>query len=341
MHSAWNVPVVTRRDRRLGVLALTTNEAAPFFTQQIEALEQVGVETTICSVPGDPTTPSGRGPLDYVRYLGRVRATIDESIDLVHAHYGLLGPVALLQRRLPVVLSLWGSDVHHPAITPISKLAARASSETIVMSREMAELLGADCHVIPDGVDLDLFRPIDRERARRALGWPEDGYDVLFPYATRRSVKDYPRAKSVVDDLDPVFDRPVRLRTVSGVSHDRIPLYMNAADALLVTSRHEGSPNAVKEAMACRLPVVSTPVGDVPDRLDGVEPSAVCRTDRALRDGLGRVLRTGVRSNGRETVESVSLERTTEAILRVYERALGDAADSIGRPTQTRLVGDR
>ncbi|WP_247731735.1 glycosyltransferase [Halovivax limisalsi] len=325
----------------MGVLALTSNRAAPFFAQQVEALETAGVETRVCSVPGDPSSPSGRSPLDYVRFLARVRDAIDESIDLVHAHYGLLAPAAFVQRRLPVVLSLWGSDLYNPAVAPISRLAARASAETIVMSREMARLVGTDCHVIPDGVDMDLFRPMDRERARRALGWVGDGFDVLFPYAKTRSVKDYPRAKSVVDALDPEFDRPLRLRTVSGVAHDRIPLYMNAADSLLLTSRHEGSPNAVKEAMACNLPVVATAVGDVPERLDGVEPSAVCRTDRELRDGLRRVLGHGGRSNGRETVEPVRLERTTAAVREVYDRALDRADGPSSRPPRTVPIDDR
>lgn len=196
------------------------------------------------------------------------------------------------------------------------------------MSPEMRRAIGAG-EVIPDGVDLELFEPEDREVARERVGWDGEGYDVLFPYHPSREVKDYPRAKRIAGIADALLDRPVRLRTVSGVDHDRISDYMNAADALLLTSHSEGSPNSVKEAMACNLPVVATDVGDVLERLRGVSPSVVARTDEELIDGLIAVLKRGERSNGREAAREVSLEATADAMLSVYGRACGaDVAGS-------------
>ncbi len=322
-------------DPSVHVLALTTNEKAPFFTQQVEALRQRGVRTTVLAVPGDPTAPDGRGPSDYVRFGASVRRHVDSSVDLVHAHYGLTAPMALAQRQCPVVLSLWGSDLHHRWIAPISRLAARACAEVIVMSGEMDEMLDVNAHVIPDGVDLERFRPMNHQRARRSVGWSSEGYDVFFPYSKDRPVKDYPRARRIVGRVDRRMDAPVRLRTVSDVPHERMPRYMNAADALLLTSKSEGSPNAVKEALACNLPVVATAVGDVPERLDGVGPSRFGENDRALVDGLVDVLRSGERSNGRETVRSISIERATDRHLAVYEGVV-DAAIDVERDTVTR-----
>jgi glycosyltransferase involved in cell wall biosynthesis len=99
-----------------------------------------------------------------------------------------------------------------------------------------------------------------------------------------------------------------------------MPTYMNAADALLLTSNREGSPNAVKEALACNLPVVSTDVGDVRERLSGVSPSAVCTTDDGLTDALVDVLAQGARSNGRDIVREVSVSRTRDRLHAVYQQ---------------------
>ncbi|WP_394739796.1 glycosyltransferase [Natronococcus roseus] len=304
----------------MNVLAVTANADAPFLTQQVDALEARGVSVTTMSVAGEVSADTARSPLDYVRTVPRVLREAGPEYDLVHAHYGLTAPAALAQLRLPVVLSLWGSDVHGPT-APVSKLCAPLCTEVVVMSAEMGAALGRDCTVIPDGVDLERFRPEPRSRARDTVGWADDEYHVLFPYPPARTVKNYPRAKRVVDDVSGQVDRPVRLQTISGVDHDAVATYFNAADALLLTSDSEGSPNSVKEALACNVPVVSLPVGDVPERLAGVEPSVVARSDRELVEGLVGVLERGERSNGREAAREVSIERTAERMLAVYERA--------------------
>ncbi|MDG5819941.1 glycosyltransferase [Natronococcus sp. A-GB7] len=306
----------------MNVLVVTANADAPFLTQQVEALEERGVSVTTMSVAGEVSADSARSPLDYLRTVPRVVREANPEYDLVHAHYGLTAPAALAQLRLPVVLSLWGSDVHGPT-APVSKLCAPLCAEVVVMSAEMGAALGRDCTVIPDGVDLERFRPEPRSSARETVDWSDDEYHVLFPYSPARTVKNYPRAERVVDAASRRVDRPVRLQTISGVDHDAVATYFNAADALLLTSDSEGSPNSVKEAMACNVPVVSLAVGDVPERLAGVDPSVVARSDRELVDGLVGVLERGERSNGREAAREVSIERTAERMLAVYERATG------------------
>jgi glycosyltransferase involved in cell wall biosynthesis len=130
----------------------------------------------------------------------------------------------------------------------------------------------------------------------------------------------------VADAAADALDDPVTFHSVSGVPHAEMPTYMNAADALLLTSNREGSPNTVKEAMACNLPVVATDVGDVAERLDGVSPAAVGETDAELITGLIEVLEADARSDGRDHVRDVSLESMAERIRTVYADVLRNEA---------------
>ncbi|MCU4754514.1 glycosyltransferase [Halobacteria archaeon AArc-curdl1] len=310
----------------MDVLTLTNAPDAPFLQQQLEALEERGVSVTVRAVGGDPTAARSRGPIPYFRFFRTVRAEPLAEYDLIHAHYGLTAPMALAQRELPVVLSLWGSDVHGP-VKPVSRLCAPRCDEVLVMSQAMADALSTPCRVIPDGVDLGIFKPQPQEKALETVGWSENVANVLFPYAPDRSVKNYPRARRVVDAVGKRLERPVELRTVSGVDHEAMVAYMNAADALLLTSHSEGSPNSVKEAMACNLAVVAADVGDVRERLEGVEPSTVATNDEELIDGLTDTLEHGVRSNGRDMVGEVSLQATTDSLLEVYDSVIGDGTD--------------
>jgi glycosyltransferase involved in cell wall biosynthesis len=308
------------------VLSLVTNRRATFYRGQRAALRDRGVVVDTVSVPGSRSADGlvGRTPATYLRFYGLVLRSSLADYDLVHASYGLTAPAALLQPNRPVVMTLWGSDLMG-RYGPLSKLCARAADEVVVMSTEMAEVLGQPCHVIPHGIDVERFQPASKAESRAALGWDDvDGYQVLFPYGPERPIKDYPRAERVVAAAEGRLEAPVELRSVTGVPHEEMPTVVNAADALLLTSEREGSPNSVKEALACNVPVVSTDVGDVSTMLRDVEPSAVGSTDAELVDGLVEVLTTGGRSNGRTMVQHIRLENQVEQLHGVYERALAE-----------------
>jgi len=303
------------------VLNLVTNPDAPFFEQQVDALARQGVTTTTLGVDGthDVTDneTGGRSLFDYVRFYSRVLRDTMDSYDVVHANYGLTAPMALAQPTRPVVLSLWGSDLLGD-IGRMSQWCARRADAVIVMSQAMADQLDTDCYVIPHGIDLDLFRPIPRQQAREMVGWRPDAKQVLFPYATQRPVKNYPRAERVVERVRERVDADIELQSLHGVPHGRMPLYYNAADTMLLTSKREGSPNAVKEALACNLPVVATDVGDVRERLTGVDSSRVCRTDDELVAGVVDALERGDPADGRAAVEPLGLDGMGERIRAVY-----------------------
>lgn len=302
------------------MLNLVTTDSARFYRQQVETLEDMGMSCATLPVPGSRNGAQNRSPVDYLRFFPTVVRQALGPYDLVHANFGLTAPHALAQVRLPVVVSLWGTDLFG-RYGWVSDVCTAYADEVIVMSQDMADALDCDCHVIPHGVDFEKFRPRDRAAARRDVGWDLDERHVLFPYYTDRPVKNYPLAKRVTERARERLDRPLTLQTVTDVPHDRMPTYMNAADCLLLTSRWEGSPNAVKEALACNLPVVSRPVGDVPERLEGVSPSGIGTTEADLVDTLVSVLKADERSNGREETEELSLTRMGERIAEVYEEA--------------------
>lgn len=310
----------------LRVLHLVTAEEV-FFRQQIGVLEEKGVNCEVCVVPGteqiDGDMATRRGPVEYLQYGRKVRRALRSgTYDLIHANYGLTVPFAVTQFRLPVVATLWGSDVVGFDGWVTKAFVWRADAVT-VRSEEMGELLGRDdAYILPSGVDMERFRPIDRVEARERVGWTPEGTHVLFPYSPSYERKNHPLAKRVVDRVATEKGVDVTLQTITGIDHELVPMYMNAADCVLLTSDHEGSPNTVKEAMACNVPVISTDVGDVRERLAGVKPGGVGTDEDELVELLNMVLDNGDRSNGRSAVREVSWDRIAHQLLDIYEEVL-------------------
>ena len=286
----------------------------PFFDDQLAALERHGVECTTVTVPGDR---GDRTPVDLLRFVRRVRRVADDSYDVVHANFGLTGPAALVQPVRPVVLTLWGTDVmgDHRAVRTLSRLSARRADAVVFPSRRLTDYLDCPHHLVQFGVDTELFRPIPRDAARATLGWDPEQPVVLFPYDPDRAVKNYPRAMDVVDRLAADAD----LRVVSGVPHEQVPTYMNASDAVLITSRRESGPLVVKEAAACNVPVVSTDVGFVRNVLGPVDASAVRETDAGLAAALDRVLADRRRSDGRRSAPELKADELGARLSDLYE----------------------
>jgi len=291
----------------------------PFFRQQVEVLKSRGISSTTVSVPRP--VEGSRSPRDYANFYRSVlRHVATGRFDLVHANYGLVAPFALAQPVRPVVLTLWGSDVMSDAdwLTRLSAAAARRSDAVVAPSVAIADRLDCDHEVVPFGVDTERFRPMDRTEARRELGWDPDARIVLFPYDPERAVKNYPLAERVVDGL-PV---DAELKVMSGVPYEAVPAYMNASDAVLVTSRRESGPMVVKEAAACAVPVVSTDVGFARAVLDGVAHSHVCSSEHDLVAGLTEAVSTDERADGRDRIDALGLDAMGERLHAVYEDAL-------------------
>ncbi len=320
-----------------------------FFLDQVRILEERGIECDALyqgdfrqdgHVHGDRSiheglldSIAGHNPIYYavrgsMLYPKILQASLAEDYDIVHVNSGVVAPLGLLQPNRPVVMTFWGDDLLGDRLAglqpKITKLCATQSDHVIVRSQEMKDALPCDATIIPSGVDLSVFEPMPQVEAREAVGWDADDRHVIFPYHKGHEKKRYHVAKRTVERVNRSFEETVRLQDVHDADHDEMPLYYNAADALLLPSLREGSPNTVKEAMACNLPVVSTDVGDTRRRLGPVENSYVCSNDAELVDAVVSVLETGERSDGRVHVREVSLQRMGERIESIYESLLAD-----------------
>ena len=313
---------------------------AVFIARQAEFLRREGVEVDLFPFRG------GRQPGNYANAWQEVQRRLDHgSYDLVHAQFGQSGLTAL-PRRTPLVVTFRGDDLegiigesgrYIPAgwlLRMISRTVARHADASIVVSEHMKRHLphSVDAHVLPSGIDLSLFRPEPQEEARCRLGLPSGERLVLFVGNPHLARKRYGLAQQAVE----MVSRSIPARLVVGweKTHQEVAALMNACDALVCTSMQEGSPNAVKEAMACNLPVVSVPVGDVPLRIGGVEGCELCANERVetIAAGLERVLRRGGRSKGRKAVENLDERLLTLRLIDIYRSVLPATKTEAFRP---------
>jgi glycosyltransferase involved in cell wall biosynthesis len=246
-------------------------------------------------------------------------AVLRESVrdyDLIHANNGKMALFALTQPKRPVVLTLWGSDLMNKTL--YRKISTYADA-VVLPSNAMAPYLNTDYTVIPFGVDTDIFAPMSQSKAHKEVGWEQDKNIALFPYPKSRSVKNYPLAEQIVEEIE-----ELELHQISDVAHEDVPLYMNASDCVLVTSKRESGPMVIKEAALCNVPVVSTDVGFAAEVLSDVENSYVCSSEVELRDRLEAVLESGERSDGRKYADEWGLDKMGERLVDVYESVLGE-----------------
>lgn len=322
------------------VLAVTNMYPTPddpgfgaFVADQMDWVARSGIDVAIEFI-------DGRGDRSaYLRGLRQVRRRASrDRFDVVHAHYGLVGFLASFQ-PLPLVVSFCGDDLLGTpdgvrGITPMSRLqralsryAARQAQEIVCKSDQLRAALPrrrdrTRAHVLPNAVDTTRFRPGDRSAARRRLGLHPSEPLVLFPHTPGVARKRLDRAQAAVAALE---RRGVaaRLWMVQGVPHAQMPEYYHAADCLLLTSEQEGSPNVVKEALCCDLPVVSVEVGDVRRWIEDSRGSVlVAPAPDAIADGLERVLTQPTSPNGDRVRERLSAARMTQQLIDIYQSAI-------------------
>jgi glycosyltransferase involved in cell wall biosynthesis len=260
------------------------------------------------------------------------------QVDLIHAHYGYCGWLARAQRHKPVVVSFMGSDLLGEMgangrvgafsrwMVQRNRRLAQLVDAVIVKSQEMADIVApVAAEVIPNGVDIERFRPLPRDEARRQLGWTTDGPCVLFPGNPADPRKGYALAEAVVRLANRQLQQPIELVKLWNVAPSQVPLYMNGCNAMLMVSLWEGSPNVVKEAMACNLPIMAAPVGDVASILKGVHECHVLpREEKPLADALVDALARDRPSSGREAIQQqgLDLESVADRVMAVYRRVL-------------------
>ena len=331
----------------------------PFIEEQIVALQQIGVEIIRYSV-------TGKGITGYLRELPALRRFIrTERPDIIHAHYGLCGLLANLQRRVPVLTTYHGSDINKPSIRRFSKLAIRLSAYNIFVSARSASLAMGNGQwaidketnrqspianslkklstLLPCGINLP--EPWS-ELQNKLVGqltlnqWVQeklqsDAKNVLFAGAFDNAVKDPELAFATIQACNmaiesnsqlPIANRPIKLIELKGYNRDQVTALMYNCDALLMTSKTEGSPQVIKEAMACGCPIVSVDVGDVAERTSGVEGCYVVSTrePKDIAEAIRQAIAYEGKTNGREKVIEMGMtnDQVAEHLIEIYKQVL-------------------
>ncbi len=288
-----------------------------FVADQVAALRRSGEAdiTVFAFQPGGYRT--------YARAARRLTADHRrDRFDIVHAHYGLSIWPALAARGRRRLVTLHGTDLAHPRARPVTLAGLPLCDLAAVVSEPLAARIprwasrGRAPAVLPCGADLERFRPVDRTVARTALGLDPAAPCLLFPADPARAEKRVDRARAVAGDTT--------LLTLGDVDPERVPLYVNAANAVLAPSEREGFGLAVVEALACNVPVLATPVGIHPQALDGIAGALCAPFDAATwRAALAPHLRAGdPRIAGRARSEAYSSDRMAARVLQVWRDLL-------------------
>jgi teichuronic acid biosynthesis glycosyltransferase TuaC len=323
-------------ERVLVVTNLWPTEDEPTYgimvRRQVESLWEQGVPIDVLYV---------RGVESPLAYLSGAVLMLAWSLKprrryrLVHAHGGETLLAARFYVRAPLLVSFMGADLlgatredgslgrrwllRTRVIRHLSRLARASITKSAEMEAVLPSRVQRHNTVMPNGVDRRLFAPLPQVEARAELGWDVDERVVLFVGRTRVPRKRFGLARQACEQAQRTLG-PIRLHVAQGVNPEQIPILMSAADCLLHPAASEGSPNVVKEALACDLPVIATPVGDIPLLLDGVKE---CRTCPPTVDALGAALIDCLtyrrRSDGREKTKWLAHDYIAAALVALYD----------------------
>lgn len=298
--------------------AVSQSSDYTFVKEQGEALMSQGVNVFFFAV-------RGKGVKGYLSSLPALKSEIQKHhIDLVHAHYGFCGALAVLQRRVPVIITFHNGETLSLKGRVISSLAARRSAYNIFVAQHIHDKLFAipkKYSIIPCGIDLSLLPIVDKQTAAERLGLPEGIPNILFGGSFSNDRKNYPLAKEAIS----LLPYEVNLIEMKGFSREQVNLLLCGCDLFLLPTKSEGSPQVVKEALACNCPIVATGVADIPQLVAGVSLSyATAFNAREIADRMIQILKDGNRSNGRERIRGLGLDNPQVAarILDVYQSVL-------------------
>jgi N-acetyl sugar amidotransferase len=269
----------------------------------------------------------GKGILGYLKNLQKLKQKLrEEKFDLIHAHYALSSLLANMQVKVPVVTTFHGSDINFWYLNILSSIVNVRSSQSIFVSEKLKNKILINrnkdkMHIIPCGIDLNIFYPVDKQTARDYFKLSADRKYVLFSSSFSSKVKNYPLAHKAIDLLK---DEPVELLELKNYNRNEVNVLLNAVDAALMTSFSEGSPQFIKEAMAVNCPVVSTDVGDVREMLEGAE-GCYLTTFKAVdvAEKISRALKFGIKTNGRSNILHFDNEKISEEVYKVYLKTVG------------------
>lgn len=299
------------------------SNVSAFVQSQYDSLKKEGLEMRLVGT-------EGKGAKAYLRTVWKLRKMIRaERPDVVHGHYSLCGWVANLAciglcKKPKIVVSILGS---FPTKDKKWKFVRWSMTHlwdaTIVKSQRTASQLELPVNIIPNGVNLEIFQTQDTPAARKAVRFEDGKKYIIWCSNPDRPEKDWALATEGVRELEREGVR-AELVVVYNKTPQEVCTYMNAADCLLLTSVSEGSPNVIKEAMACNCPIVTTNVGDVTERLENLDGCYVVdsREPKELAEALRKSLAFGKRTEGRKRIiaDQLEISQIAKRIKDIYER---------------------
>lgn len=290
-----------------------------FIRTQADSLIKLGIDLEFYQI-------IGKGVKGYLKSIFPLRQRLkDGHYEIIHAHYGFCGVAAALARRKEkLVVSFMGEsefvpdkeDRSNPFVLLMSflhRFFARWVFDFVVFKSENLSRFISGIRdksvVLPNGVNLEVFKPMDKQQARSFLNLPKENDIVLWIGNQSRVVKGYSLAENAVAMLK--VDNPkLQFLAINNIPNEQLPYFYNAADVFLLSSYSEGSPNVVKEAMACNCPIVATEVGDVNQLLDGVVGCKVSKsfTPEDISTQIKKLLIFNNRSEGLNRIKSLGLD---------------------------------
>ena len=298
--------------RVLIVARFKNGRYAPFISEQVEALKQQGVVLEFFPI-------TRNGIFGYRYHLPRLKETIKQwKPDLIHAHYGLCGLLANMQHKVPVVTTYHGSDINDSKVRRLSRIAIRLSAYNIFVSQKCVDIITPKKKyaLIPCGINLNDYPFINKSEARRSMGLEAEKKYILFAGAFDNTVKNAPLAIAAAGLVE-----GAELLELKGYSRAQVNSLMHAVDAFLMTSFTEGSPQVIKEAMACGCPIVSVNVGDVRETIEGVDGCYISETEpNALAENIRRAISFNHRTSGMEVIiqKGLTNDLIAKRLIRIY-----------------------
>lgn len=293
---------------------------SPFVSEQVEALKKLGVDFDFFGIVG-------KGIMGYLKNLPALKRKIKYyKPDLIHAHYGLSGMLATLQMNVPVVITFHNGETLSPIPNLLSSIAAKRAEWGIYVAqhiRDLSYLKSTRFSIIPCGIDSKLFVPKDKLEARKHLGLISNRRYILFGGAFDNLRKNYPLLKSAIELLP--SNAEIECIEMKGMTREQCVDYMNACDVFALPTKSEGSPQALKEAMACNCPIVGTDVADIRHLLGNVSGHFICSFDpEDVADKLSLALSFNGRTNGRKRIFELHLtnEQVAQRVYEVYDKVL-------------------
>lgn len=315
----------------------------PFALEQGEALRQLGHTIDYYSVKGN-----------YLLALYDLKKKIRSfQPDIIHAHYGLSAITAELQSRVPVVTTFHNGETLNPFVNLLTSLFSLRAKHVVYVAQHIRDLVRfkhKNYSIIPCGVDVNDCQPMDKQTARQQLGFSDDVKYILFGGGFDNLRKNYAFLRDAVEQIEQSEWHAIESGEqcgkiacieMKGLSRAECVLRMNACDLFALPSHSEGSPQALKEAMACNCPIVATDIADVRHLLGDLAGHYILRNPHPTHERwdadahsvgemvalLQEALQYEGRTQGRKRIIELQLsnEQVAEQLERIYEQVRSTA----------------